>query len=218
VVACLALAVALGGAAYASIPGPDGTIHSCLDGRGSMRVIDSSASCGQAETPLNFSQTGPQGPPGQSQLLTFAHDISVKVPRKASGAPIGSFDLPAGKWAITFTGGVNIAGFGRDVTCRLALGDGSVRQTVGNGALIGLLVPAVQTQHNSGGGGGAGRLQRLALNLHLVHDVPTGGERGFLACRQPAGNTSAPVAVVQDVSIIAVRVDKVGQLNFTPGR
>jgi hypothetical protein len=238
VVASIALIVALGGAAYASIPGPDGSIHSCVGSRGTLRVIDSAASCDPSEQALNFSQTGPQGaagPPGLSQVLTFQGNGSVNVPRKA-GTPVGSFDLPEGKWAITLNGGIDIGGsnsvrlsftggvkaraaaqvdfrnargfsWGGDVTCRLALGDGSVTQTAGNGGLIGLLVPAVQKS----------RVQHAALNLQLVHDVPAGGERGFLACNQPKAQGalgSTPAAVLHDISINAVRVDQVGALNF----
>jgi hypothetical protein len=243
VVASLALLLALGGVTYASIPGPDGTIHSCVDTRGAVRVIDSSAACNSNEQTLDFAQTGPtgaagpQGATGQSKLLQFAHDISVKVPRKA-GAPIGSFTLPPGAWAVTFTGGVDIASSqpfslgtargrklrgvagGPDVSCKLVLGDGSVRQTVGDGALIGLLVPAVQTQHGAGGGGGAGRVQHAKFDLRLVHEVPAGGERGALTCVQgkPGAGLQTPAAVVSDVSVVAVPVDQIGALDFTPGR
>src|SRR4051794_16880703 len=185
-VATAALVVALGGVTYAAIPGPDGTIHSCLDGRGTMRVIDSDASCAQGETALNFAQKGPQGQqgaagaPGQTKLLNFTRSGPITLTRKA-GAPVGSFDLPEGNWAVTFTGGVRIPGSeslslnftrgsrkphsaaqvdffharamvpGPHVTCKMSLGDGSVRQVVGNSTLIGLLVPAVQGQHGGGG-------------------------------------------------------------------
>jgi hypothetical protein len=257
VVAFVALLVALGGVTYAAIPAPDGTIHACVGSRGALRAIDSAASCDPSEQALNFSQTGPPGqqgvtgpagPAGQSQLLNFVHDISIKVPRKA-GMPIGSFDLPEGKWAITFTGGVDIPSsspvglrlarsqkaraaamvdfrtarafsWGGDVSCKLALGDGSVKQTVGNSALIGLLIPAVQKQHGSGGGGGTGRSQHAAVNLQLVQDVPAGGGHGALTCVQANGKAgfTSPAAVMNNVSIIAVRVGDIGQLNFTPGR
>jgi hypothetical protein len=246
VVASLALLLALGGVTYASIPGPDGTIHSCVDARGAVRVVDSSATCNSSEQALDFAQTGPTGPAGpqgaagpsgQSRLLDFAQNVSAKVPRKA-GTPVGSFMLPAGNWVLTLNGRVDIpssqpfalgtqrggklrgvAG-GPDVSCRVALGDGSVRQVMGNGGLIGLLVPAVQSQHGAGGGGGTGRVQHTAFDLRLVHDVPAGGERGFLACVQgkPGAGLQAPAAVVSDVSVVAVPVDQVGALDFTPGR
>jgi hypothetical protein len=69
-IAAGALALAASGAAWASIPGPDGSIHGCyLKRGGSLRVIDSSSStsCARTETALNWSEQGPpgvQGPTG----------------------------------------------------------------------------------------------------------------------------------------------------------
>lgn len=57
--------LAVGGVAYASIPGPDGVIHGCYKNTdGSTRIIDSAASCPSGYTAVNWSQTGPQGPAG----------------------------------------------------------------------------------------------------------------------------------------------------------
>lgn len=251
VVASVALVAATGGVTYAAIPAPDGTIHACHDLRGSLRVIDSDAACAQGETALNFSQTGPQGAkgdpgaPGQSRLLNFTRSAALAVPRKA-GTPVGSFDLPEGKWAITFTGGVKIPsskpvslnftrgnklraaavdGYrgvapGSKVTCKMTVGDGSVRQVVGNSELIGLLLPAVQSQHGTGGGGGAGKgdIYEATIYMNLAHDVPAGGEHGFLACKQGKAQEgfSSPAAQLHDISIHAVQVDAIGGLNFTP--
>jgi hypothetical protein len=66
IVAALALLiVAIGAVAYASIPGPDGVIHGCRkNSDGSLRAIDSAATCPSGWTALNWSQTGPQGPAG----------------------------------------------------------------------------------------------------------------------------------------------------------
>jgi hypothetical protein len=61
------LLAAASGIAYASIPGPDGVIQGCyLKSGGSLRVIDSSASCKSTETSLNWNQSGLPGPPGPS--------------------------------------------------------------------------------------------------------------------------------------------------------
>ena len=62
------VAIAVGGIAYASIPDSNGVIHGCYKTvGGSLRVIDNDAgaTCNGAETPLNWSQTGPQGPQGE---------------------------------------------------------------------------------------------------------------------------------------------------------
>jgi hypothetical protein len=248
VVATAALVVALAGVTYAAIPGPDGAVHSCYDSRGALRVIDSAAACDKSETALNFSQTGPQGPagaPGQTKLLNFTRSVAIRVPR-GTAAPIGSFDLPQGKWAITFNGGVTIPGsaarslnftrgkklqsaaavdffrarafsWGANVSCKMDVGDGSVRQTVGTSFLIGLLLPAVKKQ--AGGGGGAGKTQNANLDLNLVQDVPAGGAHGVLSCTQgkPLDGFASPSAQVHDISIRAVQVNDVGNLNFTLG-
>jgi hypothetical protein len=54
-VAITALVVAIGGAALASIPGPNGVINSCYSNTtGALRVIDSANSCGRGETQLGL--------------------------------------------------------------------------------------------------------------------------------------------------------------------
>ena len=66
-IALLALVIAIGGVAVASIPGPDGAIQGCYDNStGALRVIDPGAgrSCAVDETALSWNQKGPQGPKG----------------------------------------------------------------------------------------------------------------------------------------------------------
>jgi hypothetical protein len=69
--ALVAALVAVGGVAYASIPGPDGVIKACYNkpgllglGKGELRVIDSQANCAGTETPITWNQAGPKGDPG----------------------------------------------------------------------------------------------------------------------------------------------------------
>jgi hypothetical protein len=68
IVAIAALVVALGGVAYATIPDSNGVIRGCyLKAIGSLRVVDPSAGqhCATAvETPIQWNQTGLQGPAG----------------------------------------------------------------------------------------------------------------------------------------------------------
>ncbi len=55
------------GIAYAAVPDPDGTVHSCVSKlTGGVRVIDPStgAKCNALENPLDFSQRGAPGPSG----------------------------------------------------------------------------------------------------------------------------------------------------------
>lgn len=71
VAATIALVVALGGVAFASIPGPDGRYHACYaDAGGAMRIVDSDAACEERETRITFNQSGPTGPAGPTSELT----------------------------------------------------------------------------------------------------------------------------------------------------
>ena len=57
-----------GGIAYATIPDGGGVIHACYQkNQGTLRVIDTdkAQTCASSESPLTWSQTGPQGQPGQ---------------------------------------------------------------------------------------------------------------------------------------------------------
>jgi hypothetical protein len=63
------LALALGGAAYASILDTAGVIHGCYLPSGELRVIDGSTStCRQSETAIQWNQQGPQGPQGDQGI------------------------------------------------------------------------------------------------------------------------------------------------------
>ena len=56
-----------GGIAYATIPDGGGVIHGCYQkNQGTLRVIDTdkAQTCASSESPLTWSQTGPQGRPG----------------------------------------------------------------------------------------------------------------------------------------------------------
>ena len=66
IVAIDAVAVALGGVAYATIPDSGGVIRGCYDGGGNLKVIDTGKgqSCAKGFTPLNWNQQGPKGDTG----------------------------------------------------------------------------------------------------------------------------------------------------------
>jgi hypothetical protein len=114
-VACAALGLlaAVGGIAYATIPDAGGVIHGCyLNRTGLLRVIDTSTSnCTTFETPIEWSQTGPQGPPGQpgeqgppgepgpseafnvrGSTVEITSDASTEILRR---------DVPAGSYVVT---------------------------------------------------------------------------------------------------------------------
>jgi hypothetical protein len=60
------LGITFGGVAVASIPDGNGVVHACYhNSNGSVRIIDStSASCGNNESAISWSQVGPTGPTG----------------------------------------------------------------------------------------------------------------------------------------------------------
>ena len=75
VIALTALAVALGGVAYATIPASNGTIHGCFKKNGNLRVVDSAADCRNDENALAWNQQGPPGQPG-GLATAFAEENS----------------------------------------------------------------------------------------------------------------------------------------------
>lgn len=56
--AAVTLSVAAG-VGYAAIPGADGTITSCYDSQGYVRIVDAAAACPTGSTRLAFNQRGP---------------------------------------------------------------------------------------------------------------------------------------------------------------
>jgi len=82
-------ALVVGGIAYANIPDVGGVIHSCYNKtQGSLRVIDSekAQTCSNGESPLNWSQTGPQGIQGKQGIQ------GIQGPKGDTG-PTGPSDV-----------------------------------------------------------------------------------------------------------------------------
>ena len=69
-IALAAVALALGGVAFAAIPDSSGTIHACYQkGNGNLRVVESDE-CRGGESSLSWSQSGPSGGTG---ARAYAH-------------------------------------------------------------------------------------------------------------------------------------------------
>src|SRR5690349_2504531 len=84
-------AVLAGGAAatIAAIPGADGVINGCYQKNvGNLRVIDPSGgdSCRPSEIPISWSQTGPQGPKGDTGATGATGPQGLKGDTGATGA------------------------------------------------------------------------------------------------------------------------------------
>jgi len=82
----LVVGLAAGGIAYASIPGPDGVIHSCyLKSGGALRVIDSTGKCKSTETSLNWNQKGATGAKGATGPSGASGPTGPTGPARAAG-------------------------------------------------------------------------------------------------------------------------------------
>jgi hypothetical protein len=82
VAGAVAVLLLVGGVAVASIPDASGVIHGCRkNSDGTLRVIDSDLgqTCANGWTPLNWSQTGPQGPAGPSGVQRSISGQSVPL-------------------------------------------------------------------------------------------------------------------------------------------
>ncbi|MGO9763653.1 MAG: hypothetical protein ACLP1Q_20565 [Solirubrobacteraceae bacterium] len=112
----VALLAALGGVAWASIPGPEGIIHGCYGKHGGqLRVIDTTAGgkCRHKEAALNWDETGPPGPRGGR---------GATGPRGAAG-PLGAAGAsgsagaqgPSNAYSASETAAFALAGGERDV-------------------------------------------------------------------------------------------------------
>ena len=135
-------ALVVGGIAYANIPDAGGVIHACYKksspNQGTLRVIDNekAQACSSSETPLNWSQTGPQGqqgiqgiqgpqgPSGSSHAYSDTKNMAL-TPISPNSNTITQLTLPAGNYVVSATGSVvqngyfNTAGSNNDVKCSL---------------------------------------------------------------------------------------------------
>ena len=88
-VAGAVLVLAIGGMAWASVPGADGVIRGCYDARsGAVRIIDVAAShsCRSNETSMDWNQKGPAGPVGPAGPAGAIGPMGPMGPAGAAGA------------------------------------------------------------------------------------------------------------------------------------
>jgi len=90
VVAAVAV-IAVGGAAFASIPESGGVVHACYQKKGGvLRVVDTAkhgfaGKCRASETRLSWSQKGPQGLPGSQGIQGVTGPQGAKGDQGAPG-------------------------------------------------------------------------------------------------------------------------------------
>jgi len=114
-VAVIMVAIAIGGIAYAAIPGSDGVIRGCYQkNSGSLRIVDSASECKKNERAISWNQKGQPGPPGPAGLRGPSGpkgdqgppgpqgpkgDIGPRGPQGAKGDPgdVLNTDVPAAR-------------------------------------------------------------------------------------------------------------------------
>jgi hypothetical protein len=114
VVALLALVLAAGGVAVASIPGPDGAVRACVATsgqigvgspltpyavpKGSVRIIDSDASCGSGEKAVSLG--APQNPIADAPIVFGSRSANAKK-TKGKLTKVTSNAVPEGQYLVT---------------------------------------------------------------------------------------------------------------------
>jgi hypothetical protein len=110
----VALLIAAGGIAYASIPGPSGVIRGCYTTASphALQVIDSGdRACPGGTTALTWNSKGPagpngpqgpQGPPGPSFARGTFHNSYIPLGKKGKKKTVATLRVPApGSYAVT---------------------------------------------------------------------------------------------------------------------
>jgi hypothetical protein len=137
-VSITAVVLALGGVAWASIPGSDGVIKGCYANssgvlgllgipysKGDLRVVDSAENCRTYETTLPWNQTGPKGAPGApGATKVVVRGATAAIPANSYGKAIANCN--PGEVA---TGGGAAVGVGDGLTKGTLIGSTS---TAGN--------------------------------------------------------------------------------------
>jgi hypothetical protein len=148
-VGSLVVAVAAGGAAYATIPDSGGVFHACVSSLGTVRLIDPStgAKCLKGETAVQWNQQGPRGLQGPQGIQ------GAQGPQGPAG-PAGSIATLDSLEGIPCTG-VN----GKTATVHLSYGTGieapvqiiCITHLVANPGAFGLTISGGEFQAFAGG-------------------------------------------------------------------
>lgn len=95
--------------------GDTALIHACVkDKGGDVKIVGASTACPSGYSPLHWSIVGPQGPQGiqglpgpaslpSSYYQTIDSNFMTVVTHSPDVTTIGTFQLPAGKWALFVT-------------------------------------------------------------------------------------------------------------------
>lgn len=100
------------GAAYASIPGPDGRIHACYastngiwlgvpHSKGDVRIVDSAEACRSYEKAISWTQNPPAPTPPQLPRSLYTTGPLTEAP---FATPVLTLNMPVGTWIVSFKG------------------------------------------------------------------------------------------------------------------
>jgi hypothetical protein len=141
----VAVGLAAGGIAYASIPDGNGVIHGCYKTvGGALRVIDTGAGgvCNASEKPLNWNQngpkgatgptgrTGPTGPAGATMATSVTAISFVSLSSSSTGTTLATLNLPAGSFVLFGRAEILSDGAVNDYLATCALSAGADTDTV----------------------------------------------------------------------------------------
>lgn len=173
--------VATAAAAYAAIPGGNGTITACYSkATGALRVIDAETGreCVPSETPLSWNQQGLQGPPGQTVRAfrvrrATPDEVEVTVVGtgplgfpEENGTHILEMQLPQGIYTVDAS-----------IAARKGFGNGDFLCWVHDDA-----VASIFTRTSLGDA--PGHIKRNTVSGSGVFSIPAGGGKLTLECWQ----------------------------------
>jgi len=180
-------AVVTGAAAYAAIPGEDGTIAACYGKvSGIVRIVDAEAgkTCLPSENEVNWNQQGVQGPPGvegppgetvRGYRVLRATPDEVEVTVVGSG-PIG---FPEGNGthilAMQLPQGIYTAA--ASIAARKGFGNGDFLCWVHNGTVFSIFTRTTL-------GDAPGHIKRNTVSGSGLFNIPAGGGTLTLECWQ----------------------------------
>jgi hypothetical protein len=134
-IAVLAIAA---GVAYATIPDASGVIHGCYAKiNGQLRVIntDAGGKCVGGEMPLNWNQTGPQGPAGQNGTADAFGLISAAGTVNPASKNVSDANVTHPQTGVYCIGGLVVDG--QPYSPKIAIGNGFAGITTdANGNII----------------------------------------------------------------------------------
>lgn len=206
-------AVAAASVAWAAIPSGSGLIRGCYHAvSGALRVIDAdaAATCRPPEQEIQWSQTGPQGPPGAAGTEVIGRRAirssqtpagEAQIPARGTG-PFGfpasgekptdvlSYQLPAGKYRLSTVVGVGKSSGTTELICYVR----------GTGPVVTAFLRVAL-------GTGAGESRMTTVGSEGFINTDTFGTRVTLACIQDGNKgISGPDPVVFYATITATSV------------